>query len=98
MEQGRETHKISLWVENDEGLYNMTRGCTDGDELENQFIDLCEHHREFAMQILLDLLGPVDWQDVWERVRNENLVTDSEEFDQETVDALMHWIFTAPDE
>jgi hypothetical protein len=65
------TWKISLWIENDEGLYEGARMCADGNSLEEWFIDLCESNNDFATQILLDLLGPVDWDEIYERVTEE---------------------------
>jgi hypothetical protein len=65
------TWKIGLWLENDEAMYDGARECADGDNLEEWFIDLCEMSPAFAMQILLDLLGPVDWNEIYERVTEE---------------------------
>jgi hypothetical protein len=65
------TWKISLWIENDQGLYNGARECADGDSLEEWFLGLCEPSNGFAMDILLDLLGSVDWNDIYERVTAE---------------------------
>ena len=65
------TWKIGLWLENDEALYYGARECADGDSLEEWFLDLCESSNDFATQILQDLLGPVDWDALSERVTDE---------------------------
>lgn len=66
-----ETHKISLWIENDEGLYNMAREHEDGSGLEDSFLELLEQSPEFALAIVKDLLGPVDWDAILESVKAE---------------------------
>ena len=71
MAQDFSTHKIGLWVANDETLYTMARDAENGAGLESSFLDLCEEVPEFAMQILMDLLNSVDWQDIWEAQKNE---------------------------
>ena len=65
------TRKIGLWLENYEGLYYGARSCADGDSLEEWFISLCESSNDFATKILLDLLGPVDWDALYERITDE---------------------------
>ena len=65
------TWKIGLWLENDEALYYGARECADGDSLEEWFLDMCESNNDFATQILMDLLGPVDWDALYGRVMDE---------------------------
>lgn len=64
------TWKIGLWLMNDEERHYGARECADGDSLEEWFISLCESSNDFATQILLDLLGPVDWDALYERITN----------------------------
>lgn len=65
------TWKIGLWLKNDEVRYYDARECADGDSLEEWFISLCESSNDFATQILLDLLGPVDWDALYEHITDK---------------------------
>lgn len=67
----RETWKVSLWLEGDQGLYEWAREYEGGSDLENGFIGLLEVSPDLALTIVKDLLGPVDWDEILEALKAE---------------------------
>lgn len=66
-EYGSATWKISLWLCNDQGVYNYMRSeMSAGESAESAFYELFtdETPDSMAKSMFLDLLGLVDWYEI----------------------------------
>jgi hypothetical protein len=70
------TYKVSLWLQNDQGFWEMFKN-QGAEEIQEGFEELLEsgltreQRESFPHQLLLDLLGSVDWYEIRECMREE---------------------------
>lgn len=94
------THKISLWIENTESLYQRARACIRDDmragRTWNAGTALCECFEmecdessvnDFAWSILMDLMGEIDWNVIAESVWGDG----EEDSDDDSEDESEDW-------
>lgn len=65
---GSATFKVSLWLNNDQGLYESAREVSEARDLQDWLLELVnpEGSDSFTFLLLADLLGTVDWDEVYD--------------------------------
>lgn len=80
---GTATWKVSLWLNNDQDLYESAREVSEAGDLQDWLLELVnpEGSDSFTLLLLADLLGTVDWYEVYDDLHSGDEPEDAEDED-----------------